>query len=231
MTSDFRKGLLGTASHVAPAMLGHQQGAAAPVVEEEEEPNVTEQEQEQYDLTVGNAFKLIYSEGSMEKILPTLNSVEGLANAVAHIFSRLNDTAKRSGRPIPPDVLFKGGEEVLGRLAELAESGGVKTFAAEEIEQALYRAVDTFQVLQQKTGNLDPSAAADEFADLLDADEKGRLGELLPDAAEHFGTNNGPLPAPAPQGGPIAPQGGPAPGQGGPLPPQGAAAPLPEEVL
>ena len=233
MANNFRSGLLGTTSLTPAEALGFKQ--EAPALNTDPKPNVSPEEQSRYDETIENAYSLVYDEKSLAAILPTLTSVEGLANAVASVFSRLNDSANRSGRPVPPEVLFQGGAEVLEDLAVTAEKFGVKTFSEDEINKAMLVAMEVFRTLQEKSGSLDANAAAADFSDLMDADERGELEQMLPGVSAAYPDDGAPLggpeaapqnagAGPGPQGGPV-PQGGP-----GPLPPQGAAALVPEEV-
>ena len=89
MPPTLRQGLLGSTAITPPAVAAQQQAglAAPPAPPAEEQPNVTEDEQAEYDLLVDNAYNILYED------MPTLlkgisgggDPVTGLANTVGSI--------------------------------------------------------------------------------------------------------------------------------------------------
>lgn len=171
------RGLLGQAPRGQPR-------GVAPETDFQGQANVTDAEQQEYDLFMDRAFQLMYD----EKVLPNLlermkqsgNPVEGLASTTVHIVRRLVDSARRQGKQIDPAVLLHGGSDVLADLAMVAGKAGVHDYTDEEIENAAYAAVDMFGTEELERGTLDKDAIARDFQDLIRANEQGRIDELVP---------------------------------------------------
>lgn len=193
------------------ALHGHEGGAAkgllggqatgprgvAPEVGYQGEANVSKKEQAAYDLFMDNGFKLIYDESTMPQLLQRIaqggNPVEGLATVTVGIVRRLMDAAERAGRKIDPTVLFHGGADLMGDIAELAKTAGVHDFTEEEIENAALTAMDQFGMQEVERGSFDEKAVADDFKTMMDADKAGTLGELLPGVDELQQPGAGPV--------------------------------------
>lgn len=178
-----------------------------------EQPNVTPQEQQEYDQFVNNGLSLIYDEKSMPGVLERLKGdgdpVEGLAGTAVSIIKRLEDSAEQQGRKISPDVVFHGGAELFADLANLSEKAGIHKFSDKERESALYRALDMYRAVKEKTGGLDKNAISQDFEAMMQADKEGRLGDMVPGLKEKFGgAQPGPQPGPQPAAaGPDQPMG------------------------
>jgi hypothetical protein len=160
----------------------------------EGEPNVSPEEQKQYDQFVNNAYSLIYSSDNGGKAIvrpQILNSLkgngdpkEGLATTVALVVKRTADSARESGMDISGDVMLHGGQEILEDLADLQREAGIADLSAEEIEGAMYRALDLYRETAQADGSLDTAALAQDFKQMVDADKAGRLDEVVPGASK-----------------------------------------------
>lgn len=171
-------------------LLGSVQTAPAEAPTEtgdEEQTNVTPEEQAAKDKFVNNAFLLIYDKKVLPTILNRLNradsperAVEALADTTAMVVMRLEDSAAKKGRPLSPDILMHGGKEVLEDLADLSARIGIHDYTPEEIEAAVYRAMDEYREVRGKQGGLNQEAINQEFQSVLAADREGRLGELIP---------------------------------------------------
>lgn len=177
-----------------------------------EQPNVSPEEQAQYDQFMDQAFRLIYDQKSfsqiMKRMTATPDPVEGLAAVVVMVVQRLQDTAKQQGIQLSGDVLYHGGADLLADLADTAEKAGIHKFSPQELEKALYRALDLYRTMGQQSGQLDPRPFQQDWDVLQRADKAGRLDEVLP----QFGKGGG--------GGGGEPQPS---GRRGLMPPQGAA--------
>lgn len=162
----------------------------------EEQPNVSPEEQKEYEQFIDNALSLVYD----DKVLPTVlqrlsgggDPIEGLAAATVLIVDRLEDSAKKAGRQISPDVLMHGGKEILEDLANLAEQAKIHTFTPEEAEGAYYRALDLYRAMKSQSGELDTEGLKQDFSQIVQADQSGQLEELAPGLAEHFAGSGGP---------------------------------------
>lgn len=152
----------------------------------EGEPNVTPEEQAEYDMFVKNAMEFIYT--PEDKVLPdvmnrlaTGSPVDGLAQTAVWVVGMVESSAKASGKEIPDDVVFHGGREVLEQLIEVAEAGGDHDFTEKEIEAAWYQALDMYrEASTPEGGRFDAEAASDEFIALNEADQEGRADDILP---------------------------------------------------
>lgn len=175
----------------APVAQGPAEGQEAPTAGREmagqgEQPNVTPEEQAQYDRFIDMAFRLIYDERSFPAILKRLaatpDPVEGLAAVVVMVVSRLKDSAQQQGVEISPDVLFHGGSELLEDIADTAAKAGVHQYTEQQLEQALYRALDLYRAMDQR-GGADQQTFQQDWNALVQADRQGRLGDLVPQLA------------------------------------------------
>ena len=172
--------------------------------------NVSPEEQSEYNQFVTNGLSMIYSEEAIPAILQGLSGsgdpVEGVANTAVMIISRLEDSAKQANQTVSPDVLFHGGTELLADLVNLAEQAGIHKFSDEDRERALFRALDLYREMRQGSGQLDEEDLKAQFAELVQADQEGRLDELLPELTGGL-PSGGAQPAgePLPPGGPQNP--------------------------
>ncbi|MCP4536509.1 MAG: hypothetical protein GY832_05125 [Chloroflexi bacterium] len=162
--------------------LRNQQGVA-PEVDYQGEPNVTPEEQAEYDKFVDNGSKLIFDENMAPQILKRIEEAEapaeGLASVVVNLVLRLRDAARQSGAEIDPAILMHGGMELMENLAELSAAAGVHEFSEKEKESALYLAMDKFGTIELETGNLNKEALTEDMNMLQQADQSGGLDQLL----------------------------------------------------
>jgi hypothetical protein len=153
-----------------------------------EQPNVSPEEQAQYDQFVANGMKLIFN----EKVAPALiqrlqadpNPIHGLAATSVMIVSKLVESARQNGKEIDPDVIMHGGTEIMSSVAELAKAAKIHDFTPDEQEKAFYAAADMYTDQQAKNGTLDKRAFARDAQTLIQADKAGKLDEVLPGASE-----------------------------------------------
>lgn len=141
-----------------------------------QQPNVSPEEQAQYDRFMDRAFRLIYDERTfptiLERMRATPDPVEGLAAVTAMVVSRLKDSAEQAGVIIDPDVLFHGGTEILEDLASTAEKARIHAFTPDEVEAALYRALDIYRQTETQAGKLDRGAAQRDWQSIVQADRQ-----------------------------------------------------------
>lgn len=163
-------------------------GEADPMADGGEQPNVTPEEQAQYDRFVDNGLKIIFDEKTAPQILKRLqasgNPIEGLASATVNVVLGLKDSAEKAGQKLDPAVLLHGGAELMENIAELSDAAGVHKFTPEELEQATYAAMDQYGTIEKERGTLDTAAFEEDARMLLEADQAGRLDELLPGITE-----------------------------------------------
>ena len=173
---------------------GSPAGAALPAdpsVGSGPEPNVTEDEQRIYNAFVNNAFSVIYDEKSLPSIIESLkgdgNPVDGLANTVVSVVTRVQDSAEQAGQELPPDVVFNAGVEILEDLADLAGKAGVHDFTPEEVEGAMFQAMDLYRERKGRDGGAARAQIVEDFNQIATLDQTGRLDEAVPGLTERFG--------------------------------------------
>lgn len=173
----------------------------------EDDSNVSPEEQAQYDQWVTNGMQLMYSEQVMPQILETVagggDPIQGLANAVAMITIRLEDSAGDASAEISGDVKFHAATEFAEQLAELGEAAGIHQYSEEDIEAAFLLALDIYRSARQEEGRLPVDEISQDMQELVAAEQQGRIEDVLPGITEY---------AQRAQGRGAAPQGGP---QGG----------------
>jgi hypothetical protein len=137
-----------------------------------------------YDTFVTNGMTMLYDEKTMPQVLETIkgddNPVEGLANAVAMIVLRLDDSAEQAGQQISGDVKFHGATELLEQMAELAEEAGIHEFGEEDMEAALYQAMDIYRTTRKEQGKLPEEEIGQDMQELMALNEAGRMNEVFP---------------------------------------------------
>lgn len=193
----------------------------------EEKPNVTPQEQAQYDEFMNNAYKLIYSDNTFPAVLKRIktssNPVEAIANITASTVNRLKDSAEKAGKTLSVDVLYQGGKELIEDLADMTAQAGIHTFTDKEMESAVYLALDLFRQMQGPQSPADQAATQQDVQTLKGAQAAGGLDQLLPGLGGRDPAAGG-GPAPVPGQGPTQGAGlAPVPGQPAPLPGQGGS--------
>jgi hypothetical protein len=155
--------------------------------EDEETPNVSPEEQQQYDVFVENAMQLLYSEdGEVEpEVLARLSTgkkpIDVLAQTAVWIIMIVEEDAKKNNMPIEDDVLFHAGREIVEQLIDIAEAAGIHTYKEAEIQGAWYQALDMYrEANSDETGRINPDEAAGAFEALNEADKEGRADEIIP---------------------------------------------------
>jgi len=163
---------------------------------DDEPQNVTPEEQEQYNRFVTNGMLLMYEKERLPTLLKTIagdgNPVEGIANALVSIVSRLDDSADKAGAQVSGDIKYQGGVELMEQLVELAENAGIHTFSDKEMEDATLLALDTYRASKQQAGALPVDELSQDFEALLAAEESGELEQVLPGVNEY--AKNAPQP-------------------------------------
>ncbi len=160
----------------------------------------SEEEQAQYEQFVNDARKLIYAKAQINPgILKLLDDdpkdlIAILGEEVGQDFSpviALAATATivvleavRRAEPKPPgEVIMHGGAEILEDLADLAGEVGIHTYTEEEINQAMIHAVNLYRITGAQEGLVDEAELAEEFTDILNAQETGgtaAVAKMLP---------------------------------------------------
>ncbi len=184
-------------------MAAPQPPAPAPAVDQGASPTGEEQatpeEQAQYDQFVGAAMDVIYPKGESGSVsAPVMENLRGSfapealqmfevvdppvtdspvdsVAATAVLLTALAENA--AGQDISDDVVMHGGVAIIEELVEVAEAAKIHDFSEQEMEAITYRAMDLYR---QTSPRVDQEALSAEFAQLLDADQRGELSNILP---------------------------------------------------
>lgn len=165
-------------------------------------PNVTPEEQAQYDKFVDNGLEIIYPaetegqpspailEGLSGQINPQIaemmsgaeppisnNPIDNLASTAVSVVLMLEASAAQSNAQISDDVIFHGGREILEECGNVSDAAGIHDYSEQELESSFYRALDIYRVSSPR---IDPETLSQEFGAIEQADKSGQLGQLLP---------------------------------------------------
>lgn len=188
----------------AAPMAPPQQGAPPPEAQgqDDAQANVTPEEQQQYDTFVKKAADIIYGDGKVRpEILTSLQAAKdapppgeqgkngnpavlALANTAVQVVQKLDVSAKQANYQITDDVLIHGGTEVIEMLAEVAEAAGLHSYTPDELNGALFQAIDSYRPIAIGEGRTSDATLKGQFNEVLDADSQGKLGDLLPGAGD-----------------------------------------------
>ena len=154
---------------------------------EEETPNVSPEEQQQYDAFVKNAAQLLYTDdGKAEpQVLGRLSTgdkpIDTMAQTLVWIVMMVEQDAKRQGQPVDDDVILHAATEIMSMLVELSEAAGLHKWKEAEIQGAWYQALDMYrEANSDQGGRFDNEEAASAFEALDAADKEGRADEVMP---------------------------------------------------
>lgn len=183
-------GLLDSAGMAgAPTGAPQAQPQGAPTGDDEETPNVSPEEQAQYEQFVNNGLEVIYGgdgdeAGARPDVLSRLQEssdpLENLANTAVWLTTMLETSAENGGTQLDDAVVFHGGKAILEELAEVAQAANIHDYSEKEMEGAWYRALDLYRETATESGRIDPEALKQQFGAIEQADQQGRMGELLP---------------------------------------------------
>lgn len=165
----------------AGAPAPEQQAPAAP--QQQEEPNVSPEEQQDYQRFVANGILAIYSDPMHERVLQSLGGnapAEALASTAATVVKQLESSARGQGKQISPDILLHGGKEIFEELADLQKEAGLGEVPDDQLEGAWYRALELYRGMAEADGSVDPNAVEQDMATLMAADREGQLDQVVP---------------------------------------------------
>lgn len=108
--------------------------------------NATPQQQAQYEQFVKNGMRMIYGKKSVPAIVKSLDGngdpVAGLTNTVTSVVVRLAESAKKAGKPLPPEVVLYGAGELLEQLADFSEASGGHKYEEAQLKEIAQSMVD-----------------------------------------------------------------------------------------
>ncbi len=171
--------------------------------DDDEEPNVTPEEQAEYEAFIEAGTLLIYAdpEGVRPKVnegivamldddpsdlIEALGAIPELENkfspitalAAATVVVTLEVVRNTDPRP-SDDVIFEGGRHLLQDLAQLAPT----EFEQQDLNAAMLMAAHMYAAIAEQEGLVDKEATSQAFADLMNAQDEDRVDEVLPGAS------------------------------------------------
>lgn len=159
-------------------------GFSANSPDEDGMENASEEEQAQYDQFVSNGAKLIYSPEIRKTVQKNLsgagNPIEGLANTLVMIVTRLDQSAQENSIEVSGDVKMHGAMELLDLLIEYAEESRIAQIDEKMAEQALYLAFDMYRAQLEASGGIDQASMEEDMQSVAAAEQAGQLDSLLP---------------------------------------------------
>lgn len=160
----------------------------------------TPEEQAAYDEFVKEGLRLLYEGGEVRpsvlklldddpsdlmavlenaEELQQFSPVVALAAAAALITLQV---AKETGQT-EGVILLHGGQALLEELAELAQQAGIYDYSEDEMGMAMRMAADLFREAAADEGIINLDEAKEEWGEIVQADQEGRLGDVLPQLA------------------------------------------------
>ncbi len=128
-----------------------------------EQPNVSPEEQKQYDVVVTAAMKIMYDKGRLQTIVQKLDQgKDNLSQAIGHtaamILMSVRSSVQKQGRTIPDDIVFAVGEDVVAQLCDIAVAS--KIIKQEQVEAianaAMFEGVRAWGSAMAKNGDITP---------------------------------------------------------------------------
>lgn len=128
-----------------------------------QQPNVSPQEQKQYDAVMLQARGMIYGDPKkpdnligFRTILEKLGSGKKdigvtIGHTAAMIIRSIQTGIQQQGKKVPGDILFHAGMEVVAELIEIAEAANImsKSQEAKVKKQALFEGMRVFGIVQK----------------------------------------------------------------------------------
>ncbi len=146
------------------------------------QPNVSPEEQQQYEAFVDAALQIIYGD-SFDDIFNRLRSgddpAENLAHTAVEVIRRVDLSARDRNQQIPGDVMLHAGIEVIEELADRMKDLGIHDFGDEELEIVTYRALDLYRDKEIEAGELNQEGAQEDWRALQQANETGELDQMM----------------------------------------------------
>lgn len=168
----------------------------------DEPPNVSPEEQKQYDTVVVKAMELLYAKDRLPVLVDKLKQgTDNISGAIGHSAAMtmltIARTVQSQGQEIPEDVLYAAGQEIVGQVTDIAEAAGlVKSEVKQKVaEAALFEGLRVWGQQMGSTGQ-------------IDGNKQQEAAGLLQQAGIQQDTSNlpghGPAAAPGVPGQPVA---------------------------
>lgn len=139
----------------------------------EEQPNVSPEEQAQYDRVIIEAQGLMYTENGIKTIVQKLTSMKdrlplAIGHTAAMLIKSVSGGLKKAGQPVEGDVLFAAGQEIVADLIEIAQAAKLVPEGEDPevlMQQSLFEGLKVYGDTEM-AGGVDPKAQAEARAQL-----------------------------------------------------------------
>ncbi len=162
-------GLAAAAGAPAPGMMTAPGMEGPAPVDDSMGVAATPEEQALYDKVVATATQALYDESVMQDLVKAAKAsgdpAGEVANVAAAVAMRVYSAASEAGTQIPGDVMLHAGKEIVEVAVEIVETAGIP-MEDEQVEEAYYRALDSFRSMAQSQGLYGDDAMAEDMAAL-----------------------------------------------------------------
>jgi hypothetical protein len=138
-----------------------------------EEPNVTPEEQHQYDTVVYKAMEMLYSDDNIPIIMEKLkggakNISAEIGHSAAMVLTSIEQTVAQNDQQIPEDNLFNAGQEIVSQIVDIAVAAKVvsEEQSQDVAEAAFYEGLRIYGQNMGRDGKLGEDKSA-EARDLM----------------------------------------------------------------
>lgn len=149
---------------------------------QQDTPNVTPQEQAQYDTIVTGALKMIFDPKGIGQIITKLaaGGTQQIAQTIGHtaamILQSLEGGVKQQRKDVDPAILFHAAGDVIQSLIEVAIS--CKLMTPEQTDdvtkRAMFEGLKVWQTKMQADGEMTPEVSQQAASDLKNMAQQGQ---------------------------------------------------------
>jgi hypothetical protein len=140
------------------------------------------EEQAMYDKFVSLALLALYDDKMMPRTVAHLtkqgNKAAAVGEVAAGIFQRVHQSAKESGAQVTGDVLINAVAEIVEATVELSDKKAGTDLTPEQIDEALYKAMDVIRKMMKKSGDYTDEMKGEDAAALQAMSESGEIDRL-----------------------------------------------------
>lgn len=140
------------------------------------------EEQAMYDKFVSMALLALYDDKMMPRTIEHLtkqpNKGVAVGEVAAGIFQRVYASAKEGGAEVSGDVLVNAMAEIIEATVELSDKKAGTDLTPDEIDEALYKAMDIVRKMMKQSGDYTDEMKAQDAAALQAMSENGEIDAI-----------------------------------------------------
>jgi hypothetical protein len=140
------------------------------------------EEQAMYDKFVSLSLLALYDDKMMPRTVAHItkqpNKAVAVGEVAAGIFQRVYASAKESGAEVPGDVLINAMAEIVEATVELSDTKAGTDLTPEEMDEALYKAMDVARKMLKQAGDYTDEMKAADAAELQAMSESGEIDRI-----------------------------------------------------